>query len=172
MNVFRSLLYFAPILLMISCAMPPRPSYDRDSASYRFSASEKTAEKMLQNSTGEVSDWMAIVKPWLGTPYKYGKASKSGTDCSGYVMNIYKEKTGISLPHSSTQMFQMGKKIGRGDLKTGDLVFFGGGSGVDHVGVYLDDGNFTHASTSRGVMISPLTDSYWQPRYKGARRIQ
>ena len=87
-------------------------------------------------------------------------------------MNIYKEETGISLPHSSTQMFQMGKKIEKGDLKTGDLVFFGGGSGVDHVGVYLGDGNFTHASTSRGVMISPLTDSYWQPRYKGARRIQ
>lgn len=172
MNVFRSILCIVSILLTVSCTMPPRPSYDRDSASYRFSASEKTAEKMLQTATGDVSEWMAIVKPWLGTPYKYGKASKSGTDCSGYVMNIYKEKTGISLPHSSTQMFQMGKKIEKGGLKTGDLVFFGGGSGVDHVGVYLDDGNFTHASTSRGVMISPLTDSYWQPRYKGARRIQ
>ena len=172
MNVFRSILCIVSILLTVSCTMPPRPSYDRDSASYRFSASEKTAEKMLQTATGDVSEWMAIVKPWLGTPYKYGKASKSGTDCSGYVMNIYKEKTGISLPHSSTQMFQMGKKIEKGGLKTGDLVFFGGGSGVDHVGVYLGDGNFTHASTSRGVMISPLTDSYWQPRYKGARRIQ
>lgn len=170
MKVFYSILSLASLFL-ISCAMPPRPSYDRDSASYRFSESEKTAEKMLQNATGDVSDWMTVVKPWLGTPYKYGKASKSGTDCSGYVMNIYREKTGISLPHSSSQMFQMGKKIGKDELKTGDLVFFGGGGGVDHVGVYLDDGNFTHASTSRGVMISPLTDSYWQPRYKGARRI-
>ena len=83
MNVFRSILCFASILLTVSCTMPPRPSYDRDSASYRFSASEKTAEKMLQTATGDVSEWMAIVKPWLGTPYKYGKASKSGTDWSG-----------------------------------------------------------------------------------------
>ncbi len=87
-------------------------------------------------------------------------------------MNIFKEKTGISLPHSSTQMYKMGKNIDKDELKTGDLVFFGGFTGVDHVGVYLEDGNFTHASTSKGVMISPMNDSYWQPRYKGARRIQ
>ena len=69
-------------------------------------------------------------------------------------------------------MYQMGKKIAKDDLKTGDLVFFGGGAGVDHVGVYLEEGSFTHASTSKGVMISPMSDPYWQPRYKGARRIQ
>lgn len=172
MKVFQFLPGFAAAILFVACAMPPRPSYDRASGSYRFSASEKKAEEMTRSATGDAADWMKIVNPWLGTPYKYGKASKSGTDCSGYVMNIYREKTGISLPHSSTQMFQMGKKIGKDDLRTGDLVFFGGGSGVDHVGVYLDNGNFTHASTSRGVMISPLSDSYWQPRYKGARRIQ
>lgn len=171
MKVFRSLGLLA-VFLLASCAMPPRPSYDRDSGSYRYSNSDKAAAELEKSSSGEVSDWMTVVKPWLGTPYKYGKASKSGTDCSGYVMNIYREKEGMSLPHSSTQMFEMGKKVGKEDLEAGDLVFFGGGSKVDHVGVYLGDGKFTHASTSRGVMISPLSDSYWKGRYKGARRIK
>lgn len=163
---------FALSLCLSACTMPLRPSYDRDAGAYRLSKGEAHTNEVLQNPTGETSEWMPIIKPWIGTPYKYGKASRSGTDCSGYVMNIYKEKTGVSLPHSSSEMFKMGKKIDKGDLKTGDLVFFGGGKGVDHVGVYLEEGNFTHASTSRGVMISPMDDAYWQPRYKGARRIQ
>ncbi len=152
--------------------MPLRPSYDRASGSYKLSKGEKHTNQVVQNASGATADWMTVIKPWLGTPYKYGKASKSGTDCSGYIMNIFKEKTGISLPHSSSQMYKMGKKIDKDDLKTGDLVFFGGFTGVDHVGIYLEEGNFTHASTSKGVMISPMNDSYWQPRYKGARRIQ
>ena len=158
-------------LLLAACTMPIRPSYDRDSGSYKLSKSEETTNQAMEKASGDAADWMPVVRPWIGTRYKYGAASKSGTDCSGYVMNIYKEKTGVSLPHSSTQMYKMGTKIDKGDLKAGDLVFFGG-SGVDHVGLYLSDGNFTHASTSRGVIITPLSDSYWQPRYKGARRIQ
>lgn len=171
MKIFR-FLFCVTAFCMISCTMPPRPSYDRASGSYRIPQADKTAYETLENASGEAADWMPIIKPWLGTPYKYGSATKSGTDCSGYVMNIYKEKTGVKLPHSSTGMFGMGKKIDKDDLKAGDLVFFGGSGGVDHVGVYLEGGKFTHASTSRGVMISPLSDPYWQPRYKGARRIR
>ena len=171
MKVFYLLLFSAACFLT-SCTMPLRPSYDRSAGEYRLSKGEENTNKVMQNTSGEASEWMPIIKPWIGTKYQYGQASKSGTDCSGYVMNIYKEKTGVSLPHSSTAMYGMGKKIDKDELKAGDLVFFGGGSGVDHVGLYLSDGNFTHASTSKGVMISPLSDPYWQPRYKGARRIQ
>ena len=169
---FSFLLFSFAAFLLTSCAIPRRLSYDRESGSYKLSQGEAHTNQVMQSSTGEAADWMPIIKPWIGTRYKYGAASKSGTDCSGYVMNIYKEKTGVSLPHSSTSMYNMGKKVDKDELKAGDLVFFGGGSGVDHVGLYLSDGNFTHASTSKGVMISPLSDPYWQPRYKGARRIQ
>ncbi len=171
MNI-RLILFCALAAICLSaCTMPLRPSYDRNAGAYRLSKGEAHTNQVLKNASGETEDWMPIIKPWIGTPYKYGKASKSGTDCSGYVMNIYKEKTGIKLPHSSREMFKMGKKVDKDELKTGDLVFFGP-SDVDHVGVYLETGNFTHASTSKGVMISPMDDAYWKPRYKGARRIQ
>ena len=77
--------------------MPLRPSYDRSAGEYRLSKGEENTNKVMQNTSGEASEWMPIIKPWIGTKYKYGQASKSGTDCSGYVMNIYKEKTGVSL---------------------------------------------------------------------------
>lgn len=172
MKLSCTILCASLVCFFTACTMPLRPSYDRSTGSYRLSKGEQHTNQVMANASGTTADWMTIIKPWIGTPYKYGKASRNGTDCSGYVMNIYKEKTGVSLPHSSSQMYQMGKKIAKEDLKTGDLVFFGGGSGVDHVGVYLEEGSFTHASTSKGVMISPMSDPYWQPRYKGARRIQ
>ncbi|MCK9183231.1 MAG: NlpC/P60 family protein [Fibrobacteraceae bacterium] len=165
---------FSFVSVVTACTMPIRPSYDRDSGSYQLTKSEQTTNQVLESSSDNADEaaWMEIIKPWLGTRYRYGKASRSGTDCSGYIMQIYKEKTGVSLPHSSRDMYKLGTAIDQENLQTGDLVFFGGHWGIDHVGLYLSNGNFTHASTSSGVIITPLSDEYWKARYKGARRLQ
>jgi lipoprotein Spr len=115
-----------------------------------------------------------LAKSWVGTPYVYGGSSRSGTDCSGYVMQIYKAHYGISLPHNAGQMYDdsRGSSVSRGSLQEGDLVFFGSFWKIDHVGIYLKGDRFTHASSSKGVIISSMSDNYWRPKYQGARRFR
>ena len=129
----------------------------------------ENAPRQVSNSSLE-----QLAKSWIGTPYVYGGSSKSGTDCSGYVMQIYKAHYGISLPHNASQMYNdsRGSSVSRGSLKEGDLVFFGSFWKIDHVGIYLKGDRFTHASSSKGVMISPMSDNYWRPKYQGARRFR
>lgn len=136
-------------------------------------ATTKMAQENAPKQTSS-SSLEQLAKSWIGTPYVYGGSSKSGTDCSGYVMQIYKSHYGISLPHSASQMYDdsRGSSVSRGSLQEGDLVFFGSFWKIDHVGIYLKGDRFTHASSSRGVMISPMSDNYWRPKYQGARRFR
>ena len=138
---------------------------------------QAAANKMAQENAPRPSSNSSLEKlaqSWIGTRYVYGGSSKSGTDCSGYVMQLYKEHYGISLPHNAGQMYNdsRGSSVSRGSLKEGDLVFFGSFWKIDHVGIYLKGDRFTHASSSKGVMISPMSDNYWRPKYQGARRFK
>ncbi|MED5017848.1 C40 family peptidase [Paenibacillus chibensis] len=112
-----------------------------------------------------------VIDDVIGTKYVTGGTSANGFDCSGFTMYVYKH-LGISLPHQSGSQFSMGSSVSRSDLRAGDLVFFNtSGSGVSHVGIYVGDGKFAHASTSRGVVVSSLSESYYVNRYVGAKRI-
>lgn len=132
-------------------------------------APKPTKEKTTRVANN--SSFEEFIKPWIGTRYKFGGSSRSGTDCSGYVMQIYKTKLNIALPHNAASMFKMGSAVKARDLKEGDLVFFGNVWGINHVGIYLNKNRFTHASSSKGVTITPMEMDYWKSRYKGARRF-
>ncbi|MDT3429015.1 cell wall-associated NlpC family hydrolase [Paenibacillus forsythiae] len=107
----------------------------------------------------------------IGTKYVSGGITTNGFDCSGFTMYVF-DKIGINLPHQSGSQYKMGKTISRSDLRSGDLVFFNtSGRGVSHVGIYVGDGKFAHASSSKGVTISSLSDSYYVNRYVGAKRV-
>jgi len=116
----------------------------------------------------------SYAKGWLGAKYVYGAATKTKTDCSGFVMQVYKGYYNIALDHSSSGIYKdsRGSKVSRGSLKEGDIVFFGSFWKVDHVGIYLNGDRFIHASTSKGVMISPMSDKYWSHKYQGAKRFK
>ena len=107
-----------------------------------------------------------------GIRYAYGGTTTAGFDCSGYVRYVFNQH-GIELSRTSSGMYASGTKVDKSDLEEGDLVFFNtSGRGVSHVGIYIGDGNFAHASTSRGVRIDKLDDPhYWGKRYVGAKRI-
>ncbi|WP_425313285.1 C40 family peptidase [Paenibacillus mangrovi] len=112
-----------------------------------------------------------VIDDVIGTKYRTGGTTTNGFDCSGFTMYVYKQ-LGINLPHQSGSQFSMGTSVSRSDLRAGDLVFFNtSGHGVSHVGIYVGDGKFAHASTSRGVVISSLSDSYYANRYVGAKRV-
>ena len=108
---------------------------------------------------------------WKGVKYRMGGLSRDGIDCSGFVYRTYREQLGISIPRSTENQARIGKPVSRGQLSSGDLVFFKTGFKARHVGIYVGDGRFVHASTSNGVMLSGLEDYYWRDRFWHARRL-
>ena len=109
---------------------------------------------------------------YLGTRYRYGASGARGFDCSGFTSYIYRQH-GITLPHNSAAQYRVGKPVSRSELRPGDLVFFRTrGNRISHVGIYIGNGKFVHASSARGrVRVDTLTSGYYHQRYVGARRI-
>ena len=107
----------------------------------------------------------------LGTPYLMGGTGNGVFDCSGFVMRMFQTQ-GINLPRTADVQFNAGRKVMRGDEHAGDMVFFETYlPGPSHVGIYLGNGQFIHASSSRGVTISSLKQPYYAHRYLGAKRV-
>ena len=123
--------------------------------------------------TVQLSDLRGIASRYLGVTYVYGGSSASGLDCSGFVSIVYRE-LGVTLPRTSREQFTTGIAVNQFDLESGDLVFFDtlGRGAVSHVGIYLGAGEFIHAASNPGkVITSRLEERYYATRYLGARRV-
>ncbi len=107
---------------------------------------------------------------WVGTPYRLGGTSQHGVDCSALVQNVFAETFRLNLPRTTREQVREGSPVARDELVPGDLVFFRPPGAYRHVGIFIGDGRFLHASSSRGVMISKLDNSYWRRYYWQARR--
>lgn len=109
---------------------------------------------------------------YRGVKYRFGGATPTGFDCSGFVMYVYNQH-GIKLPRTADKQFEAGKPVKvKKDLKPGDLVFFETyEKGASHVGIYQGNNTFVHASSRRGITVSELSEAYFSKRYLGARRI-
>ena len=108
---------------------------------------------------------------WMGTPYKYSGKSKKGVDCSGLVCELYKDCNNLVLESCAKDLFHNSEQIKKTDLREGDLVFFKiKKNRISHVGIYLGQNKFVHASTKNGVIVSNLEDPYYKRYfYKGGR---
>lgn len=156
---------FGIITFLSSCSSSK--SVKRDDG-YKISKIESTAK------TSDEKELIKEAKKWLGTKYKYGGHSKSGTDCSGFVMEVYKSVYDFKLPRSSREQQEFCKKIKKSQLKIGDLVFFTTGKSknrVSHVGIFIGNGQFIHASSSKGVVISDLDQNYYIRTYHSSGRV-
>ncbi|MDJ1502218.1 C40 family peptidase [Xanthocytophaga agilis] len=113
------------------------------------------------------------ITEWIGVPYRDNSDSRTGTDCSGFVRNVYQEAYGLNLNRNALKMYEQDvDPIEKEELHEGDLIFFDTfGSGISHVGIYLQNGRFAHASTSRGVTIDSLTNPYYSDCYYSSGRV-
>lgn len=119
----------------------------------------------------KVKEVLEYAHTFEGVPYVFGGTTPNGFDCSGYIRYIFSKK-GIDLPRMADEQYQVGKKVAKHELQPGDLVFFETYEpGISHSGMYIGNGKFISATTSRGVAVDSLTDGYWGPRFVGAKRV-
>lgn len=140
---------------------PPLPRVETIS---KLVTEKNTDEKLL-----------SALSVFLNAPYELGGATPEGVDCSGLVKSVFAEAYGFNLPHNAASQFRLGAETLESQLRLGDLVFFEKqsrrGRYVSHVGIYLSNRRFAHASTKAGVTVSGLDEAYWRRRFAGARRL-
>lgn len=130
-------------------------------------------DRLIVSHDDLVENIKVEIKKFYGAPYKWGGETPRGTDCSGMVKTIYRNALNIDLPHNAQAIYKESKKIFKIDLQFGDLVFFSSsGRRVTHMGIYIDKGFFVHASSSRGVILSKLSEKYYKKQFVGAGRIE
>jgi lipoprotein Spr len=166
--------FLAALTLMASCGS------SRNSSKI-ISGSQATRIEKSGNRAGKSDNDRKVAnalikeaKTWLGVPYRYGGTSKDGADCSGFIMSVFDKAANIKLPRDSRSQQQYCEAIDAKYLQPGDLVFFTGktsGEKVSHVGMFIGDNSIIHASTSRGVIISDLSENYYQSHYYSSGRI-
>ncbi len=122
-------------------------------------------------SSSKASAVISTAKSFMGVPYVWGGTTPSGFDCSGFTQYVLGEN-GISVPRTAAEQYTVGTIVSKSNLRVGDLVFFTTyKAGASHLGFYIGDGNFIHASSSKGVTISSLNSTYYASHYIGARRV-
>jgi cell wall-associated NlpC family hydrolase len=156
-----------PVLFCLSCQ--PSAHYGRLAPE---SPTTTTVPGQIRGSAAQRMD--TFVKQWLHVPYLHGGESKNGVDCSGFSRRLLQEVYGIHIPRQAQEQYIQGEKISVSRLRAGDLVFFSEDRGqvIDHVGVYMGEGRFVHASVSEGVIISQLKEEYYYARFSGACRYR
>jgi cell wall-associated NlpC family hydrolase len=112
------------------------------------------------------------IDDWYGTRYKLGGTTKTGIDCSAFVQTIFVSVFGITLPRTARDQYIMTQHISRTELQEGDLLFFNTRGGVSHVGIYLQNNKFVHASISGGVVISDMFEPYYVKHFIASGRVK
>ena len=132
-----------------------------------------SAQALSNNSASSIpAQIVSNAKKHLGTPYVWGGNAPGGFDCSGFTQYIFKQ-SGLSLPRTTTEQYQIGTYVEKSALQPGDLVFLANTyrDGISHVGIYIGNGSMIHASSSKGITISSLSSSYYMQHYYGSRRV-
>ncbi|MBU2431188.1 MAG: C40 family peptidase, partial [Proteobacteria bacterium] len=144
------------------------------SASVSSGEETRTASSPLATVGLTDQQFEDTLKQFIGIPYRRGGTTTKGLDCSGFVKLVYDHIFGIELPHNSVAQFRFSelKKIDKGDMQPGDLIFFGNTKQktINHVGLYMSGNKFIHASSSKGISVSGLDENYWKKRFMGSMR--
>jgi lipoprotein Spr len=167
-------LFFSILAVQAQTKISPSPSDDKNSDDQESLAKDYLSQIMgVAMSATSNMKLFHFVYDWIGTPYRFGGDSRRGIDCSAFTKELYSEVFNMDIQRSSRDIFSMVSPVRRDDLKEGDLVFFKIHSRrISHVGIYLGNNRFAHAS-SRGVAISSLDDAYYRRYfYRGGRMLE
>ena len=126
--------------------------------------SKKTNDKITKSQV------LKHYAQWEGVKYKFGGTGKTGIDCSAFTQKIYKNFD-FQLPRTTKEQIKLGKDVRKHELEFGDLVFFKTSNASRHVGIYIGDHNFIHASSTFGVTTSSLHNTFWSKKYEKSKRI-
>jgi hypothetical protein len=163
----RPLLFFRSLICIVYCVIIA-------TSASRVSATESQSDSSLSSFGLSERQFEKEVKKYLGIPYRLGGTSKKGMDCSGFTRIVYSRLLGIDIPPNSIGQFRFSEleKIDSGTLQAGDLIFFANNKKkrINHVGMYLSNGQFIHASSSQGITVSKLENRYWKKRFVGSKR--
>ena len=170
---------FLALLLIISCVSVDAQSTNNQITPAKTEDPDNLATEYFSQIMGIALSATSNLKlyqfvyDWIGTPYRLGGGTKKGIDCSGFAFQLYNKVFNTVIGSNSRNIFSMVNPISKADLEEGDLVFFKIGSrSITHMGVYMGNNKFAHASTSKGVMISDLEEAYWRRYYyKGGRLL-
>lgn len=158
------------LLILIGCvALVAACSSTPTETGYAYKSQPVQAQK--QGQADERTRLRHHYRAWAGTPHQMGGLSRRGIDCSGFVYVTYRDVYGMRLPRSTDQLWDIGQSVDLSEVQTGDLLMFKTGFKQRHVGIYVGDGEFIHASSSNGVMSSNVYSPYWTGAYRGARRV-
>jgi len=174
---FSFFLFITGIFLWTACGTNRKMVVKKTSPTNTNNSNNKSISKkyagILEVKEQDVSNTAlySFIDDWYGVPYKYGGKSKNGVDCSGFVSNLYQDVYKEKVSGSSASIYESCKPVSIEKLKEGDMVFFKIDSDkISHIGVYLMNNKFVHASTKKGVMISSLNEAYYKKYYyKGGK---
>ncbi len=172
--MFKTLFLTIFIIVYFSaCSLKTAPN------KYSYNSDEKFPYKLdynyqITNNLSYEKLYSALnyqYKSWKGVRYKYGGTTKKGVDCSAFVQRTFKDRLKINIPRTTKLQSTIGKEIAMQDIELGDLVFFKTGFKTRHVGIYLGEGKFLHASTKKGVTISRLDSPYYVKHFWKIKRV-
>jgi cell wall-associated NlpC family hydrolase len=146
----------------------------RTGESENISALQLKYARLLNTNADQLENKALLesIDKWYGTSYRMGGTTKKGIDCSAFVCAVYLSAFGVALPRTANDQYHFTRHIPRTELKEGDLLFFNTRGGVSHVGIYLQNNKFVHASSAYGVTISDMFDPYYLQRFIGAGRVK
>ncbi len=179
----RKLLHILMLLMMttLTASLPSCKSAKKSKSETYESLSKTHRDKLHKNDKNgkavskERKKILKEADEWIGTPYGFGKADKGkACDCSGLVVGAYERAAGIKLPRTSAKQKEYCKKLKKKDVQPADLCFFATGKDpekVSHVGIMIDENCFIHASSTKGVIVSDITQPYWVRTFLGYGRV-
>lgn len=173
MRIFRRMFLRTSLLPLLASLALALPAQAAEQAALQDARTVVAASAFDEYATA-AEQLVDEALSYLGIRYRFGGTSPAtGFDCSGLVLNVFRNALGLDLPRSASEMASLGDKIGKKDLKPGDLVFFNTMRRTfSHVGIYLGDGKFVHAPSSGGkVRVESIATAYWAKRFNGARRL-
>lgn len=166
-----SYLFIVSVATVILTACGSSKSAATKTESYKPAELSWPADNVTDRLAPQSQALLSAAHSWLGVPYKYGGNDRQGVDCSGLVLQVYKDALGIPLPRNSREQQDYCTAIAKGSLIPGDLIFFATGKDkqrVSHVGIFIGDNLMIHASSSKGVILSDINSQYYARTYAGS----